>query len=87
MCVEIVLKENPTTRSEKSGEKKRMNWKKRKRTKGITQLSFIRHFSDGVMKSRVHSRCFSQPFPKLQALLIAEMIDKGDESMEAFTKS
>ena len=31
------------------------------------------------------SRCFSQPFVKLGALLIAEMKDKGEESMEAFT--
>ncbi|KAL0668034.1 hypothetical protein Bca4012_030738 [Brassica carinata] len=31
--------------------------------------------------------CFSQPFAKLQALLIAEMIGKGEESMEeAFTQ-
>uniref|UniRef100_A0A0D3CS63 Uncharacterized protein n=1 Tax=Brassica oleracea var. oleracea TaxID=109376 RepID=A0A0D3CS63_BRAOL len=41
----------------------------------------------GVRKSRVQSRCFSQPFAKLRALLIAEMIDKGEESMEeAFTQ-
>ncbi|KAF2549612.1 hypothetical protein F2Q70_00022211 [Brassica cretica] len=40
-----------------------------------------------TIKSRVHNRCFSQPFPKLRAFLIAEMIDKGEESMEeAFTK-
>ncbi|KAF2587893.1 hypothetical protein F2Q70_00039286 [Brassica cretica] len=38
-------------------------------------------------KSRVHSRCFSQPFAKLRALLIAEMVDKREESMEeAFTQ-
>ncbi|KAF3545221.1 hypothetical protein DY000_02008319 [Brassica cretica] len=38
-------------------------------------------------KSRLRSRCFSQPFAKLRALLIAEMIDKGEESMdEAFTQ-
>ncbi|KAF3522403.1 hypothetical protein F2Q69_00047515 [Brassica cretica] len=43
--------------------------------------------ADGVRKSRVRSRCFSQPFAKLRALLIAEMIDKGEEFMEeAFTK-
>ncbi|KAF3527004.1 hypothetical protein F2Q69_00047885 [Brassica cretica] len=42
---------------------------------------------DGVRKSRVRSRCFSQPFAKLKALLIAEMIDKEEESMEeAFTQ-
>uniref|UniRef100_A0A0D3D4N8 Uncharacterized protein n=1 Tax=Brassica oleracea var. oleracea TaxID=109376 RepID=A0A0D3D4N8_BRAOL len=35
----------------------------------------------------VRSRCFSQPFAILRALLIAEMIDKGEESMdEAFTQ-
>ncbi|KAF3589847.1 hypothetical protein F2Q69_00029531 [Brassica cretica] len=59
-----------TTRSDKTGGKKRRNWKKRKRTKGGSQLSLIRHFSDGVRKSIVHSRCFSQPFAKLRALLI-----------------
>ncbi|KAF3596670.1 hypothetical protein DY000_02023911 [Brassica cretica] len=76
-----------TTRSNKSGGKKRGNWKKRKRTKGGSQLSLIPYFSNGVRKSRVHSRCFSQPFAKLRALLIAEMIDKGVESMEeAFTQ-
>ncbi|KAF3603907.1 hypothetical protein F2Q69_00035926 [Brassica cretica] len=38
-------------------------------------------------KSRVHIRCFSQPFAKLRALLIPQMIDKGEESMEeAFTQ-
>ncbi|KAF3498371.1 hypothetical protein DY000_02052278 [Brassica cretica] len=31
---------------------------------------------------KVRSRCFSQPFAKLRALLIVEMIDKGEESME-----
>ncbi|KAL0772029.1 hypothetical protein Bca101_037180 [Brassica carinata] len=41
----------------------------------------------GVKKSRVRNRCFSQPFAKLRALLIAEMIDKGEVSMEeAFTQ-
>ncbi|KAF2616956.1 hypothetical protein F2Q68_00038933 [Brassica cretica] len=54
---------------------------------GDSQVSLIPHFSDGVKKSRVHSICFSQPFAKLQALLIAEMIDKGEESTEeAFTQ-
>ena len=76
-----------TTRSDKCGGKKMMNSKKRKRIKGDPQLSLISHFSDGVRKYRVRSRCFSQPFAKLRALLIAEMIDKGKESMEAFTKS
>ncbi|KAF3509754.1 hypothetical protein F2Q69_00007135 [Brassica cretica] len=42
---------------------------------------------NGVGKSIVRSICFSQPFAKLRALLIAEMIDKGEESMEeAFTQ-
>ena len=76
-----------TMRSDKSGGKKRRNWKKRKRIKGDPQLSLIPHFSDGIRKFRVRSRCFSQPFAKLRALLIAEMIDKGEESMEeAFTQ-
>ncbi|KAF3538855.1 hypothetical protein F2Q69_00025071 [Brassica cretica] len=76
-----------TTRSDKSGRKKRRNWKKRKRIKGDSQLSFILCFSYGVRKSRVRSRCFSQPFAHIRALLIAEMIDKGHESMkEAFTQ-
>ncbi|KAF3557339.1 hypothetical protein F2Q69_00012542 [Brassica cretica] len=66
-----------TTRSDKSGGKKRRNWKKRKMIKGDSQLSFIPCFSDGVRKPRVRSRCFSQQFAKLRALLIAEMIDKG----------
>ncbi|KAF2530937.1 hypothetical protein F2Q70_00030131 [Brassica cretica] len=56
-----------TTRSDKSGGKKRRNWKK------------------------VRNRCFSHPFAKLRAklraLLLAEMIDKGEKSMEeAFTQ-
>ncbi|KAF2558219.1 hypothetical protein F2Q68_00017521 [Brassica cretica] len=68
-----------TTRSDKSGGKKKRNWKKRKKIKGDSQLSFIPHFSDGVRKSRVRSRCFSQPFAKLRALHIAEMIDKGED--------
>ncbi|KAF3560273.1 hypothetical protein F2Q69_00013040 [Brassica cretica] len=66
-----------TTRSKKSWGKKRRNWKKRKTIMGDSQLSLIPHFLDGVMKFRVRSRCFSQPFAKLRALLIAEMIDKG----------
>ncbi|KAF2587748.1 hypothetical protein F2Q70_00039301 [Brassica cretica] len=49
---------------------------------GDPQVSLIPHFSDGVRKSRVRSRYFSQPFAKLRALLIAEMIDQGVESME-----
>ncbi|KAF3503326.1 hypothetical protein F2Q69_00045727 [Brassica cretica] len=76
-----------TTRSDKSGGKKRRNWKKRKRIMGDSQLSLITRFSDGIRKSRVHNRCFSQPFENLRALLLAEMIDKGEESMEvAFTQ-
>ncbi|KAF2606630.1 hypothetical protein F2Q68_00044359 [Brassica cretica] len=76
-----------TTRLDKSGGKKRRNWKKRKKIKDNSQFSLIPHFSDGVRKPRVCSRCFSQPFAKLRALLIAEMIDKGEESMEeAFTQ-
>ncbi|KAF3506031.1 hypothetical protein F2Q69_00006789 [Brassica cretica] len=76
-----------TTRSDEFGGKKRRNWKKRKRIKGDSQLSFIPRFSDGVRKSRVRSRCFSKPFEKLRALFIAEMIDKGKESTEeAFTQ-
>ncbi|KAF3594555.1 hypothetical protein DY000_02022341 [Brassica cretica] len=71
-----------TTRSDKSGGKKKRNWKKRKRIKDGPQVSLIPHFSDCVRKSRVRSRCFSHPFAKLRALLIAEMIDKGEESME-----
>ncbi|KAF3596671.1 hypothetical protein DY000_02023910 [Brassica cretica] len=54
-----------TTRSDKSGGKKKRNWKKRKRTKGGSQLSLIPHFSDGVRKSGMRNRCFSQPFAKL----------------------
>ncbi|KAF2592659.1 hypothetical protein F2Q70_00043639 [Brassica cretica] len=76
-----------TTRSDKSGVKKKRNWKKRKMIKDGLQVSLIPHFSDGVRKSRVRNICFSQPFAKLRALLIAEMIDKGEESMEeAFTQ-
>ncbi|KAF2595162.1 hypothetical protein F2Q70_00044036 [Brassica cretica] len=84
---EILRDGDITTRSDKSGEKKRTNWKKRKRIKDGPQVSLIPRFSDGVRKSRVRSRCFSKPFAKLRALLIAEMIDKGEESMEeAFTQ-
>ncbi|KAF3576254.1 hypothetical protein DY000_02031199 [Brassica cretica] len=76
-----------TTRSDKSMGKNMRNWKKRKRIMGDSQLSLILRFSDGVRKSRVRSRYFSQPFAKPRALLIAEMIDKGAESMEeAFTQ-
>ncbi|KAF3497373.1 hypothetical protein DY000_02052913 [Brassica cretica] len=72
---------------DKSGGKKRRNWKKRKRTKGGSQLPLIPHSSDGVRKSRVCSKCFSQPLEKLRVLLISKMIDKGEESMEeVFTK-
>ncbi|KAF2572718.1 hypothetical protein F2Q70_00001467 [Brassica cretica] len=84
---ENIFDGDTTTQSEKSGGKKRRNWKKRKKIKDGPQLSMIPHFSDGSSKSRVRSRCFSKSFAKLQALFIAEMIDKGDESMEeAFTK-
>ncbi|KAF3527254.1 hypothetical protein DY000_02040934 [Brassica cretica] len=76
-----------TTRSDKSGGKKRRNWKKGKRIKNGPQVSLTPHFSDCVRKSRVRGRCFSHPFAKLRALLLAEMIDKGEESMEeAFTQ-
>ncbi|KAF3581409.1 hypothetical protein DY000_02031163 [Brassica cretica] len=78
---------SPSIDTGRSGGKKRRHWKKRKRTKGGSQLSLIPNFSDGVKKYRVRSRCFSQPFAKLRALLIVEMIDKGVESMEdAFTQ-
>ncbi|KAF3577176.1 hypothetical protein DY000_02032835 [Brassica cretica] len=50
-----------TTRSDKSGGKKRRNWKKRKRIKDGPQVSLTPHFSDCVRKSRVRSRCFSHP--------------------------
>ena len=76
-----------TTRSEKSGGKKMRNWKKRKMIKDGLQVSLTPHFSDCVRRSRVRSRCFSHPFAKLRALLLAEMIDKGEKSMEeAFTQ-
>ncbi|KAG5400092.1 hypothetical protein IGI04_014699 [Brassica rapa subsp. trilocularis] len=65
-------------RLHKSVGKKGRNWKKRKRTKGGSQLPLTPYFSDSVRKPRVRSRCFSQPFAKLKALLIAEMIDKGE---------
>ncbi|KAF3546252.1 hypothetical protein DY000_02009604 [Brassica cretica] len=71
-----------TVRPDKSGERRGGIGRKGKRTKGGSQLSLIPYFSDGVRKSRVHSRCFSQPFAKLRALLIAETIDKGEEYME-----
>ncbi|CAG7909502.1 unnamed protein product [Brassica rapa] len=74
-----------TTHSDKSGGKK--NWKKRKRTKGGSQLPLTPYFSDSVRKPRVRNKCFSHPYAKLKALLIAEMIDKGEGSMEeAFTQ-
>ncbi|WZY88797.1 hypothetical protein YC2023_045532 [Brassica napus] len=76
-----------TTRSDKFGGKKMMNQNKRKMIKGDTQLSLIPHFSVGVMKSRVRSRCFLHQFAKFRALLIDEMINKGEESMEALTKT
>ncbi|WZY86756.1 hypothetical protein YC2023_033140 [Brassica napus] len=68
-------------RLHKSVGKKGRNWKKRKRTKGDSQLPLTPYFSDGVRKPRVRSRCFSQPFAKLKALLIAELIDKGEGYM------
>ncbi|KAG5397513.1 hypothetical protein IGI04_019327, partial [Brassica rapa subsp. trilocularis] len=67
-------------RLHKSVGKKGRNRKKRKRTKGGSQLPLTPYFSDSIRKSRVRSRCFSQPFAKLKALLIAEMIDKGEGS-------
>ncbi|KAF3485186.1 hypothetical protein F2Q69_00053756 [Brassica cretica] len=51
MCGNL-FDEETTTRSDKSGGKKMRNWKKRKRTKGGSQLSLILRFSDGVRKSR-----------------------------------
>ncbi|KAF3535719.1 hypothetical protein F2Q69_00022859 [Brassica cretica] len=69
-----------TTRSDKSGGKKRRNWKKIKRIMGDSQLSLIPRFSHGVRKSIVCIKCFSQPFAKLRALPVAEMIDKGEKS-------
>ena len=64
------------TETDKSRGKKMKNLKKRKMIKGDPQLSLIPHFSNGVKKYIVHSRCFAQPFSKLRALFIAEMIDK-----------
>ncbi|KAF3585832.1 hypothetical protein F2Q69_00028928 [Brassica cretica] len=58
-------------------EKKDQGW-----SLGIIDPSLLRL----CQKSRVRSRCFSKPFAKVRALLIAE-IDKGEESMEeAFTQ-
>ena len=75
------------TRSDKSGGKKRKNWKTRKRIKGDPRLSLIPHFSDGIRKYRVRYQMLLTAITKLRALLIAEMIDKGEEYMEeAFTK-
>ncbi|KAF2556915.1 hypothetical protein F2Q68_00017581 [Brassica cretica] len=45
-----------TTQSDKSGGKKRRNWKKIKRIKDGPQVSLIPCFSDGVRKSRVRNR-------------------------------
>ncbi|WZY99130.1 hypothetical protein YC2023_071459 [Brassica napus] len=74
-------------RLHKSVEKKGRNWKKRKRTKGGSQLPLTPYFSYSIRKSRVRSKCFSHPYAKLIALLIVEMIDKGEGSMEeAFTQ-
>ncbi|KAJ4889384.1 Uncharacterized protein Rs2_29132 [Raphanus sativus] len=74
-------------RLHKSVGKKMRNWKKRKRTKRGSQLPLTPYFSDCVRKPRVHCRCFTHPFAKLKALFIAEMIDKGEKSMEeAFTQ-
>ena len=74
-------------RLHKSVAKKGRNWKKWKRTKGGSQLPLTPYFSDSIRKSRVRIKCFSQPFAKLKALLIAEMIDKGEGYMEeAFTQ-
>ncbi|KAG5375881.1 hypothetical protein IGI04_040477, partial [Brassica rapa subsp. trilocularis] len=67
-------------RLHKSVEKKERNWKKRKRTKGGSQLPLTPYFSDSVRKPRVRNKCFSHPYAKLKALLIAEMIDKGEGS-------
>ncbi|CDY21454.1 BnaC03g27430D [Brassica napus] len=48
--------------------------------------SYIGKFDDHMYALLSLIPHFSQPFAKLQALLIAEMIDKGEESVEAFTK-
>ncbi|KAG5378180.1 hypothetical protein IGI04_026022 [Brassica rapa subsp. trilocularis] len=67
-------------RLHKSVRKNGRNWKKQKRTKGGSQLPLTPYFSDSIRKSRVRSKCFSHPYAKLKALLIAEMIDKGEGS-------
>ncbi|KAJ4902240.1 Uncharacterized protein Rs2_16191 [Raphanus sativus] len=64
-------------RLHKSVGKKRRNWKKQKRTKGGSQLPLTPYFSDCVRTSRVRSKSFSQPFAKLRAIFITEMIDEG----------
>ncbi|CAG7894386.1 unnamed protein product [Brassica rapa] len=74
-----------TTHSDKlhkSVGKNGRNWKKRKQTKGGSQSPLTSYFSDSVRKPRVRSKCFSHPYVKLRALLIVEMIDKGEGSME-----
>ena len=55
---------------------KKRKKKKRKRTKGSLQLSLIVHFSNGATKYIMCSRCFSQPFAKVQELFVAEMMTK-----------
>ena len=70
-----------TARLEKSGgggKRKKRKKEKRKRTKGGPQFSLIPNFSNGARKYRVRSRGFSQPFAKVQALFITEMIDKEE---------
>ncbi|KAF2534297.1 hypothetical protein F2Q70_00030223 [Brassica cretica] len=47
---ENIFDGDTTTRSDKSGGKKRKNWKKRKMIKDGPQLSLIIDFSDGVRK-------------------------------------
>ncbi|KAF3509461.1 hypothetical protein F2Q69_00007550 [Brassica cretica] len=49
-----------TTLSDKSGGKKRRNWKKRKMIKEGSQLSLIPHFSDGVRKSRIKGNRYEE---------------------------
>ncbi|WZZ35221.1 hypothetical protein YC2023_018622 [Brassica napus] len=72
-----------TTRSDKSG-KEEEELEEEKKDQG---WSLTPHFSDCVRKSRVCKKYFSYPFAKLRALLLAEMIDKGENSMEeAFTQ-
>lgn len=41
------------TKTDKSGEKKRKNWKKKKMTRSGLQLSLIPHFSDCVIYSNM----------------------------------